>query len=203
MARDLGAVLGPSLNAGAVPDSGPALVDYAGGRAALVRQMTGMDHAPRRGEYADQQAFEEARTHWRSAYRNAQRWDKGRRPSKEALPPATKGKIRKDANRRRREELARRGLRARLRARVLVPTPNIGRRKDDSREREMPAGGPGVFIDGDTVAEILEDLAEEGREAAAEDFLAAFFEAYGMPEDAEIEEVHSLTVWPEGADEPE
>lgn len=66
----------------------------------------------------------------------------------------------------------------------------------------MPAGGPGVFLDGGTVGEILDELAEEGQDAAAEDFLGAFFEAYGMPEDAELEGVAWLKVWPEGTREP-
>lgn len=201
MAKDLGQVLGPSLNAGPVPESGPALVDYAGGRHALVQQVTGRDHAPRRSEFRDAEQFERARTEWRSASRNAQRWDKGRRPTREGLPSSTRGKIRREANKRHRAELARRGLRARLHARVRVPSP-MSRRGGDERDRVMPAGGPGVYLDGGTVGEILEELADEGRDAAAEVFLGAFFEAYGMPEDAELVAVYSLKVWPEGTEEP-
>lgn len=197
---DLAEVLGPSLNAGPVPDSGPALVRYAGGRAALVRELTGMDRAPRRGEYPDAAAFDAARTKWRSAQRNAQRWDKGRRPTRKSLTPPVKGRLRRKANVERRRELAARGLRARLYARVRVSTPGFDR--DDVRDRVMPASGPGQYLAPAVVEDVLTAIAEEGRDAAAEDFLEAFLDAYGFDADVEIESVKRLKVWAEGETEP-
>ena len=188
------------MNAGPVPDSGPALVRYAGGRAALVRELTGMDRAPRRSEYRDAEAFGAARTRWRSAQRNAQRWDRGRWPSRETLSPPVKGRLRRRANVERRRELASRGLRARFFARVRVASPGPGR--DDSRMRTMPSGGPGVYLAPAVVEDVLATIAEEGRDAGAEDFLGAFFEAYGFDADVEVDDVQWLKVWPAGEPEP-
>lgn len=200
---DLGDVLGPSLNAGPVPASGRAIVDYAGGRRALVEQLAGMDGPPRKRDYRSESDYQAARTKWRSASRRVQRWSTEGRQRRAApqLTPAEKGKIRRQATREKRRQIAARGLRARLRATVRVGSGFA--KRDDVRTRTMPSGGPGVFLDPGTVQDVLDELSEEGRDAAAEDFLGAFWEAYGMPDDAEVDEVSWLHVWPDGDPEPE
>lgn len=65
----------------------------------------------------------------------------------------------------------------------------------------MPSGGPGVLIPGPVVRTILAQLGPD-RAAAAEDFIEAFWEAYGMPESAEVVRVVWIKVWPDGTREP-
>lgn len=197
MARDLGQLLGPSLNAGPVPDSGPALVDYAGGRAALVAQLTGRDHAPRRSEFRDATAFEAERTRWRTAQRNVQRWDKGRHPT---LTSSMKGKLHRAANVRKRAALRRRGMRMRLRGEVVVPSP-MARHGNDVRVRDLPSGGPAQYLDPAIVGQVLDALDEDGEDAAAEELLASFLEEYAMPLDTEITNLEYLHLWPDGEEE--
>lgn len=201
----LGSQLGRSLEAPPVPSSKSDLVDYAGGRRELVELLTGQDGPPRRTSYAagarGDSRYANDRREWRNAQRRVERWTtaagerRGATPAK--LTPAQKRAIRRDANERHRAELKRRGLRARLTATVRV--------SKDRRTRTMPARGtPGVLLDGETVAEILDEIAEEGRAAAADDFLGAFFDAYGIGEEVEVdeEEETTLKVWVNGEREP-
>lgn len=208
-ARDLGDALAPALQAEPVPGNGAALVRYAGGRAALTRQLTGMDHAPRRAEYSTPEAHKAAQTKWQTAQRRVQRWDDEGKEGKQRrgavkgpdLDRAQKTRLRRAANERKSRALQSRGLRARLRARVVVPSPHA-RGGGDSRMREMPQGGPGVYIAPEIVDDVMESLRENGRDAAAEDFLPWFLESYGMPEDAEVSDVMWLKIWPDGTREP-
>lgn len=201
--RDLADALGPALKAGPVPRGGAEVVEYAGGRTELVRTLTGRDHAPKRSEFRTSEAYEDARRSWRSTSRRVQRWstEAGQRRAAPALSPAEKGRVRRAANKARLERLGRTGLWARLRARVTVATGNAGR-KADSRVRDLPSGGPGVFLDGEDVRAILEELDEQGKEAAAEDFLTLFLDNYGMTADVEVDDVMWLKVWLDGDEEP-
>lgn len=208
-ARDLGDALAPALQAEPVPGNGAALVRYAGGRAALTRQLTGMDHAPRRAEYSTPEAHKAAQTKWQTAQRRVQRWDDEGKEGKQRrgavkgpdLDRAQKTRLRRAANERKSRALQSRGLRARLKARVTIKSPGA-RGRSDTRLREMPQGGPGVYLDAETVRDIVEALREEGRETAAEDFLPAFLQSYGMPEEAEVTDVMWLKIWPDGSPEP-
>lgn len=204
MVADLADKIGPSLtSAGPVPAHGRELVEYAGGTRALVETLTGMDGPPRRRDYADAEQYEAARLRWRSASRRVQRWrtEGAQRRLTPKLDAGEKRRVRRQASAVKRARLRQRGLRARLKATVRVGS-GFGR-KDDVRTRDMPSGGPGVLLPPRDVAEILDALDDEGRDAVAEVFLGLFFAAYGLPEDAELDEVMWLRVWPEGEPEPE
>lgn len=203
----LASQLGRALAAPPVPSGKRDLVDYAGGRRAMAEYLSGMDGPPKRSNYPDTAAgrarLSDDRRQWRSASRRVQRWTteagerRGTEPAR--LTTAQKRAIRRDANARHRELLKARGLRARLYATVSV--------SKDRRVRVMPAPGtPGVLLDRDATTEILDELADEGREAAADDFLEAFFDSYGIdPEVVELDEDAEvmLKVWVNGEKEPE
>lgn len=204
--RSLEAALAPSFAAEPVPTEAAALVRYAGGRRELTRQLSGMDGPPPTSlRSRDPERYERERTRWRTASRRAQRWDTEGKEGKQrrATPQVAESEartLRRVASERKRVAARHNGLRARLYARVRISSPKA-KRGGDERDREMPAGGPGVYIDRDTVAEVLDALRDD-REAAAEDFLAAFWESYGMPPEAEIVAVYRLKIWPEGRREP-
>lgn len=198
--------LGRSLEAPPVPSDKAELVEYAGGRRAMVELLTGMDSPPRRNNYppgarGDSRFANDRRT-WTSTQRRVQRWTteagerRGTRPVQ--LTTQQKRTIRRDANRRHRAMLRERGLRARLHITVRISR--------DKRTRTMPAAGtPGVLLDGDTVGDILDQIAEEGRAAGADDFLEAFFDAYGLGDEVEVDEEDTeawLKVWVNGEPEP-
>ena len=206
--RDIGDALEAALGEPEpVPSTGPALVRYAGGKAALTRQLSGMNASPRRGEYPTDEAYRAARTRWRSAARRAQRYAEGGPEGRQvrgrrriALGAAERERVRAANVDRRYARIVRAGLRARMRVKIAVPSP-IARRGADRRVRDLPAGGPGVFLDPGEVDRILAEL-EADPDRAAGLFREAFFNAYGMPDDADIEEVIWLKVWPDGDAEP-
>lgn len=210
---DLGDRIGGALfEPGPVP-SGGALVGYAGGRRALTEALSGMDGPPRPGDFGgrDTDDFRAANNRWRSASRRAQRADEAGAPGKqrrrtpaERLTPAQRGRLEERAAAAKVEEISSRGMRARMKVRMSVDTPNA-RGRGAVRTRVMPSGGPGVLIDAATTREILEDARERGDEVAADLFRPAFFIAYGggledLP--LEIEDVIWLKVWPNGEPEP-
>jgi hypothetical protein len=207
MARDIAGALGPSLNAGPVPTNARKFVEYAGGKRAAVEQLTGLDGPPRRADYGRRDAaFREDRLRWLAAQRRVERWTTEGRERRGGtrdvdLTRAQKTRARRDANRRRREEIARRGLRARMHVKTRVDTPG---KRADVRTRWIPAlGAPATYIDPDTTREILEKLSDD-RDAAGEDFLDALWLSYDVdPDLIEVEEVLELKVWPEGEPEPE
>lgn len=209
--RSLENAIVPSLLAPApVPASGRDLVKYAGGRRELAKQLSGMDGPPATSlRTRDPARYERERIAWRTASRRAQRWDDEGTPGKQRrgevkpaeLTDAQRHRLQREARARKRRALGERGMRARLFARVRVPSPKA-KAGGDTRDREMPAGGPGVYIDPSTTLDIIDQADEHDEDAAAEDFMAAFWEAYGMPEGAEIEAVYWLKIWPEGTPEP-
>lgn len=212
MAKDIGAALGPALRSDPVPSSGADLVRYAGGRRALAEQLSGMSGPPAKGDYRTPDEWKSASTRWRTASRRAQRLDEEGRAGKQRrgtskgadLTPAQKRRLRREATRRKREQMIERGMRARLYALVRTDTPKAGG-SSNTRERTMPAyPSPGVLLDKAMVRDVLESLEEGETDAAADEFIPAFFESYGVdPETLEIEEVHWLKVWPEGEREPD
>lgn len=195
--RQLEDVLGGALNAGPVPADGRRLVEYAGGRRALTEQLSGLPGPPRRGDYRDPERYETDARRWRSSSQAALRYSKGARSPK--IAPAQKSRVRRAANAAKRATIQRRGLRTRLYARVRVDSP--GKRGGDERDRQMPSGGPGVYIGPSEVTEVLDDLGNQEIGDATEEFAAAFLASYGFP-DAEIVSVTRLKVWPEGTAEP-
>ncbi len=209
--RDVGDALLASLDqADPVPSTGPALIRYAGGRVALQRQLSGMSGPPARADFGgDEQAYQAARTRWRSAARRVQRWSDEGKEGKQtrgrrrvALAAPERARVESAEVDRRWSRMIRRGLRARLTARVRVPSPIARGGGGDTRLREMPAGGPGVLIPAATVAAIMGALDERNEDEAAGRFLDAFWIAYGMPDDTEIVEVVRLKLWPDGDSEP-
>lgn len=201
---DLEDVLNRSFNAPPVPSSGRALVDYAGGRRAATELVSGLDHPPRRGEYRSDAAFDADRRKWNNAARSAQRWstEAGQRRASPKVTPAQKAKFRREANRRKREEGGRRGMNARLKARIIIHSPGVGKR-DDSRVRVLPSiNTPPVFIPASTVEEILDELGDGDAGEAAQSFLGAFLEIYGLDPDVDLGDVHWLKLWPTGTPEP-
>lgn len=213
MAKSLAAALeGGIFDPGPVPSSGAELVKYAGGKAALTRQLSGMNGPPRRADYADPMAYKAASVKWRSASRRAQRADDSGKPgkqrrgvSKTTLSPEQRGRVREAAEDRKLSQAVRRGMRARMKARLVAPSPNL-RGRQDERTRTVPASGPGVLIPGDVVAEIMRDLEDGDDGRAAYLFMGAFFEAYGAPElmvEPDSGAVQWLVMWPDGEPEPD
>lgn len=190
---------------GPVPGTGRELVRYAGGKAELTRQIAGMSGPPRRGDYADAVDYEAARRRWRSASRRVQRYTTSgaqkRGARRVVLPAAERERVREAAVDRKWRDMVRRGVRMRLRATIKITSPTPGRR-DDVRTRDLPAGGPGVYISPDELLPVLDALDDGDRERAAFDLQVAFADAYGMPDELEVDEVYELKVWPDGEPEP-
>lgn len=208
--ESLADALVPSLDdVGPVPTSGPALVKFAGGRRALQEQMSGMSGPPAKRAYPDEAAWKAASIKWRSAGRQVQRWDEAGRAGKQRrgvnrahLAPGQEKRVRSNAIDRKWSAIVRRGLYARMLCRMHVDSPKLA--SSSERVREIPSGGPGVKIPGDVVADILGRLEDEGEGPAAAHFQEAFFESYGgMPaEEAMVDEVWWLKIWPVGTPEP-
>jgi len=195
--RTLGDALGPALAAPPVPSNGPELVRSAGGRLDLARQLSGMDHSPRRRDYPDDDSHQEARKKWRSAQRTAQRWADGTRTPGKSLTPALKGRLRRRARIERHAALVRDGARARVKATIVVASGG----GDDVRTRTVPSGGPGVVVSPDQMETIFDLLDEGDPEGAAAELWDAFVE-FGMPEGSSVESVVWLRVWPASEPEP-
>lgn len=198
--RELGEDLAAAIaDPGDVPRDGRALVRYAGGRRALVEQLTGLDGPPKRSAYPDDAQYAAARTRWRTATQRVRRYDEGLRQHAERLQPAQRRRVRAGARREKRTRLASTPMRARIRAVVVVPSPG-GR--DDRRERDLPSGGPGVLLPVSASREVFSEARAGDDAAAGEAFLPAFFESYGFPESGQIAEVRWVRVWPDGTPEP-
>lgn len=206
MARHLETAIGSAFGAGPVPSTGPELVRYAGGRERLVQELTGLPRRPRRSEYTSQGDFEAERRRWTSTQRRVQRWaapeGKQRRGLVKLppLPPPVLRRLQRDANARKVEAATARGVRVRMLATILVPSPNA-RSGGDQRTRWVPAlGTPGAYLSPASVRSVVD---EHELEARAEEFSAEFIAAYeGFPEYAEILSVDELKIWPEGTAEP-
>lgn len=201
------------MQPGAIPTSGPELIRWAGGRDALTRQLSGLEHYPRKADYPGNPAALEAdRRRWNSARRYVQRASdegkagKQRRGTTAAgrrLTPAQRSRMTAAKVQNNWRQMFRRGMRVRIKARVTVGTPTPGR-KADTRTRELPAAGPAVLIPpGVELNGVLLNAAQGDSGQAAFDLQVAFAEAYGMPDDMQIDDVLELTVWPEGEPEPD
>lgn len=194
---------------GAVPTSARRLVEYAGGRASLTRELSGMSGPPKRSAYGSADAYKAASTRWRTAARRVQRSTAapGRQQRGQVkglrLKPAESQRVKAAAIRQKWSDAVSNGVRARMRARVKVPTPGVGRRRrgPEYRDRTLPAGGPGTYISPDALIPALEAIDEDDTGRAAFEFQAAFEEAEGFPNFV-IEEVYELKIWPEGTPEP-
>lgn len=201
VARDVRA-LQAAVRSDPVPTSGPALVRYAGGTREATRALSGLDHSPRRAEYATEGAWKADYTRWRSAARNVQRWSapEGRERRGQVKPPkldpAERRRLQAANREGKRAKVARSGLRAVVRATVVVPSTRRG--GDDRRERTISSDGTvtrGVPIDPDTAAELLELVRAGDDEAARELLQEAFLESAGMPDGTELERA-DWEVWP-------
>lgn len=195
-------VLGASMwDPGDTPTTGPALVDWAGGRRAMVREISGMAGPPRKGDFAgNPEGYRAANLRWRSASRRVQRWDDGTRAPK--LAPDERAAVRQAAADAKRRDLFRNGARMRIHARVRIDSPKK-RGRPDTRTRWMPAAGLGVFIPPEAIIDTSEALEDGEPDRASFDLLSAFGESYGLSSDVwELEEVLELKIWPEGEAEP-
>lgn len=183
-----------------VPASGRDFVRYAGGRTAAVRALSGMAGTPRRADYRTDDAYAEARRHWRSASRRVQRWDTetgAERRERAKLTPTEKRRAQKVNRDRKRDAVRRNGIRVRIQG--LVAVPSAGKRGEPARDRVLPVeGSPAVELDlGD---ELLDTMREYGYEAALEHVMESFFDEYGMPY-AQVDNAR-VKVWPAGEREP-
>lgn len=189
---------------GAAPAHGRDLVEWMGGRRAAVQALSGMSGPPRRSAYESAEAYRADSIRWRTASRRVQRWTTAagerRGGQRVVLSEAQRERAREAAVDANYSRAVRRGLRARLRARVEVSTPNP-RGRHDARVRDLPSGGPGVLLAPEVVDRILAEV-ERDEARAAGLFREAFFEAYGMPDDATFSEVLWLKLWPDGQAEP-
>lgn len=209
-------LLADAMEAPAVPSDPDDLVEYAGGKRALTQALSGLDHSPRRKEYPDgargDAAYKRDYTKWRTASRRAQRGTgegregKQRRGTKEGsrLTEEQKRTLRERATERKVDEITKNGLRARMYAKMRRGSP--GKKGEPARWREIPAGGPGVFISASDADDILAEILLEGNEEAAaefftQDILANYF-GQGAEDQWEVEEVQWLKIWPEGEPEP-
>lgn len=174
------------------------LVESAGSRPALARELVGLPAAgklPARGT--------PERTAYAAALRRVQRWTTSgaqrRRPAVSTLRALTRSR-----EERRLAQLARRGARVRLRAKVKVDTPTARRGKiERERQRTMPSGGPGTYLDADEMGTIAA-FWEAGDHATAAGLLFdAFAEAYGFPDLTIVPGgVEAWDIWPDGEAEP-
>lgn len=172
-----------------VPRYGRDLVEYAGGRQAAVRALSGMDGPPgRRSNYASDAAYADARRTWRNASRQVQRATAGEGHQQRGqvkgvqLTPGERRRLQGANRERRRAAVRRQGIRATLTALIVIASPGKGGR--DSRRRTITNGGAGILI-GDG-AEILDALRDGDDDAAAELLVQGFLDAAGMPEYTEI-----------------
>lgn len=219
---DLGRELAPALYRVDVPSTGPALVRAAGGRHALAQQLSGMSGPPAKRGYDTSTpqgaaAFKADQTRWRTASRRAQRYDDAgkegkqtRGGSKVILAPSQRERVEEGLRDRKLSKAIKRGLRVRLTIRLRVSSPSKGKQPD--RLREIPSGGPGVYIpppeDADEDEANSDDVlmaAESGNDAGAgSTLLQAVFEADGWglsADDVEVTEVVAVHIWPDGEDE--
>lgn len=198
-----GALVSALSEVGPIPRTGRGVIRELGGGQATVRALSGLDHSPRRAEYADAREFEAARRRWRTAQRNVQRWAKGRTPS---LRGDQRGRIELGMRHRRWSTMERRGGRGRVLL-VIEDKPYPGKRqRARTRTRVMPAAQTaGQFVDADTMGAVL-ILAEQGEaDMAAWTFIEALLAAYldRDPDDLpDFHDVQWLKIWPEGTDEP-
>jgi hypothetical protein len=181
------------------PQTGPELVDYAGGAPQLARLDVGL---PSTGALPKKANDPVRRRQYDNALRRYQRWaaPAGKERTKNP-PPGKFDDLRRRLIIRRKDPLIpdsrRRGARVRIRAVVVVGTPP----KMDRRERLLPSGGAGQLLDAGTVRRITDTFLDGEADNAAEDFLAAFLDAYGFDE-AELENIIWIKIWPDGTPEP-
>lgn len=187
------------MNPGPVPTDGRDLVRYAGGRRALTEQLSGMTGPPKRSEHTPA-GYAAASRRWTTAQRSVQRYARGERGPR--LDPEKRERIRHGAAVRRPAAMARNGMRMRLRARTVVKSPTARRGVDQSRMRDLPATGNGVYIPPDKVQDIFEAIRQVGVEGGAKIWLSAFFDEYGMPAGTQVDGMEWVHVWENGADEP-
>ena len=192
------------------PPRDPAeLIGYAGGRRELVQALAGMDHSPRRREYPDEQAWKADYTKWRTAERRVQRMDTAGKEGKQLrgqkkgvhLTSVQSRRVRQAGTTRKVNAMRKRGARSRMKATITIKSPGA-RGREDTRLREMPAGGPGVLIGRQGVDSVLEALREGDSSLAAERFEEEFMTAYGMDPNTTIDDVEWLRIWPDGDREP-
>ena len=189
---------------GEVPSNGRELVRWAGGSDQLVRDVSGMSGPPRRASYSSDEAFRAARTRWNSTRRRVQRYAAGegkqqRGGRRVMLSEQQRARVRESAVDRKFSRFVSRGMRVRMYARIKVDSP--GSRRADTRTREMPAGGPGVFIDPETTDWIMRGAEEQGEQEGWRRLVVAFLDEYGV-DDADIEAVEWIKVWADGDPEP-
>lgn len=189
------------------PKTPKAFVRWAGGADELKRAISGLDGPPKRAEYSDVDAYNRDRTKWRTASRQVQRWttsageQRGRTKGPRLTPAAMRVVEQRRADKRL-ARLKRKGARARLYARLRMKSAGP-HKVDDTRDRVMPSGGPGLFIPADELEEVIGDARRHDYDAAMTALEAAFLEEYGLDEDeAEIVEIYRVKVWINGDPEP-
>lgn len=189
------------------PRDGPAFVRWAGGRRQVAELLSGMSGPPRKADYADDGSYQAARTRWRTASRRAQRMDDEGKPGKQRrgaprLTPVARERVDELERDRRFARFVLNGARVRLTVTVRINTPDP-RKPDETRTREIPSGGPGELVPAEEVADVLgllESRDPSDAELALVDYVLV--EYFGEGIDAEVEDVISVKVWPDGDPEP-
>lgn len=189
-----------------IPETPSELLDYSKkSRAQLAREIEGL---PSSGRLPPRGTPE--RTRYNTVRRRLERWTTTTgRQRRSFNEPRSGWKETQRAFFRRRfpgwDAMRRRGARMRLEARVKIPSPGKGR--TDDRMRMMPAGGPGTFISGADMREVLRLFVDDDDcEGAGEALLEAFAESYGfleLVEALEDNEIAGLKLWPDGEAEPQ
>jgi hypothetical protein len=184
------------------PLSGRELVTYGGGAPALARLEAGL---PSTGKLPSKATNPVLRRTYDSARRRFERWaaPEGKQRTKNP-PPDVFDDLRRRLIVARQDPLipdsCSMGARARITAWVIVDTPKPGK-EPERRLRSLPSGGPGQFLKKTVVRQVTDRFISGDADGAAADFLAAFLQAYGF-EEAEIGDVESITIWPDGTPEP-
>jgi hypothetical protein len=184
------------------PLTGPELVEYGGGAPALARLEGGL---PPTGKLPSKTASPAVRRQYDNARRRFERWaaPEGKQRTKNPPKNVFDG-LRRRLIIGRRDPLipdsTRMGARARIRAWVVITTPGPNE-EPEYKLRTLPPSGPGVFINRTTMRRVTDRFIAGDADGAADDFLAAFLHTYGFDE-AEIGDVESITIWPDGTPEP-
>jgi hypothetical protein len=180
------------------PRTGPELVRYGGGAPALARIERGL---PPTGNLPSRRHDPERRRLYDNALRKFQRWAAPAGKQRTKNPDIDDLRHRLIISRRFPliPDIGRLGARVRITALVRVDSPTSGR--EDVRVRVMPAGGSGKFVSAPKMRALSDLFMSGDADAAAEDFIQTFLSAYDFPE-AEIEDIQSIKIWPDGTPEP-
>lgn len=176
------------------PEDLDGLVDVAGGRPQLARLIVGL---------AIGKKLPAIGTRKRTEYETQSRYLRyAQQPgSRRPLPARSLARARRAIAPRMPAwfigQLRIRGARSRLAGQVV-----IGGSRWEIRHREVPAGGPGVFLDPSEVHDFTASWLEGDVDEAIESYLQHFANGYAVPSIELPDTVDYIKLWPEGTVEP-